>query len=97
MAVGKDLLSSITGNTDKACLVVHDVRTQATAIELEWNSAGNFGQLGGSIGPATQRQSEHQNTLANTMKALQGNSDLASAVSGQAGQDKTFFAQFFLL
>ena len=94
MSVGKDLLSSVTGNTDKACLVVHDVRAQATAIELKWNSAGNFGQLGGSIGPATQRQSEHQNTLANTMKALQGNSDLASAVSGQAGQDKTFFVQF---
>lgn len=94
MSIGSDLLSSVTGNTDKACLVVHDVREQAKQIELEWNNAGNYGQLGGSIGPATQRQNEYQNTLAKTMQALQGDTNLASTMSSKTGQDKTFFVQF---
>ena len=34
MSIGSDLLSSVTGATDKACIVVHDVRSQGTACLL---------------------------------------------------------------
>ena len=96
MSIGSDLLSSVTGATDKACIVVHDVRSQGTAVELEieQNRSSWYGVAGGLIGPATQQESFHQSVLNHTKDALQGNESLAAAMSGSAGQDKTFFVQF---
>ncbi|MCI7125169.1 MAG: hypothetical protein MR935_03045 [Agathobaculum sp.] len=105
MSIGGQLLSSVTGNTSKACLVVHDVRAQGTELEntLEdtvsafSNISGGFGQAGGQIGPMTQRAAQlHQSVqmLKRTQSALRGEADYAAAVSGGTGADKIFFVQF---
>ncbi len=93
MSMGSDLFSSITGNTDKACLVVHDVREQAAALENQL-SATFGGHIGTQIGAATKTQSVLQDKLKKTMKMLQNDPEQAANVSALSGHDKTFFVQF---
>lgn len=92
MSIGSDLLSSVTGATDKACIVVHDVRSQGTQVERELalNGGDGDGVTGGNSGPGSMQQQ----ILTRTKDLLQGDASYAAAVSGGAGQDKTFFVQF---
>ena len=45
MAIGSELVSSLTGLTDKACLVVHDVRANGEALELKQQQLGKLSSL----------------------------------------------------
>lgn len=81
--MGKDLLSSLTGNTDKACLVIHDVRAKSGNLEPELGAGSALGE--GLSKFADQRQK--------TQDAL---NQVGSTVTGGSTQadDKIFFVQF---
>lgn len=88
MAIGSDLLSSLTGNTAKACLVVHDMRAKGKALELEQQRLG-------ALGVRTAEQTAQLANVTNTLNALQqGVKTAQTAALAGASADKTFFVQF---
>lgn len=87
MAIQNDLLSSLTGNTAKACLVVHDVRAKAKALELQQQKLG-------VLGVRNALQTEQLSRVTNTLNALQNGAASAQQMAGAMNTDKTFFVQF---
>ena len=87
MAIGSDLVSSLTGLTDKACLVVHDVRANGEALELKQQQLGKLS----SLSALQQKQSEF---ISHTLSKLENSSDFAANRAGAMGTDKVFYVQF---
>lgn len=87
MSIGSDLLSSVTGKTDKACLVVHDVRENGQAMDKEINQLQ-------SLGVMTEQQQSDFDILKRTRDAMSGQAEYAQQVAQMGGTDKTFFVQF---
>lgn len=87
MSIGKDLLSSIAGRTDKACLIVHDVRQKAQALKNDMSQLRSSGVM-------TKVQSEEYLQMKKTRSVLANGAEAAQEVAASMGTDKTFFVQF---
>lgn len=87
MGLGGDLLSSLTGNTAKACLVVHDVRAKAKALQLQQQQLSALGSL-------NPLQSAQLGMITGTLQALQTGTRAAMNMAAADNTDKNFFVQF---
>lgn len=87
MAIGSDLVSSLTGLTDKACLVVHDVREKAKNLELEINQFKNLSSL-------SEAQQQRLSSLKDTQSRLAGSVEYAAGEAASMGTDKILYVQF---
>lgn len=83
--IGKDFVNSAVGRTDKACLVVHDVRAKSSSLEPDLGAASG---LGGGLSNTASKADQ----LAQTSDALNGGS--AASVLPTQSDDKILFVQF---
>lgn len=87
MAIGSDLVSSLTGLTDKACLVVHDVRANGKSLKLKQQKLSSLP----SLSALQQKQSSF---MSHVLSKLENSSDFAADRAGAMGTDKIFYVQF---
>ena len=87
MGIGSDLVSSMTGLTDKACLVVHDVREKGKALELEKKQLNSLSSL-------DEVQKQRLGSLSDTLSKLTGTMEYAAGEAASMGTDKIFYVQF---
>ncbi len=85
-SLGGDVLTNLTGNIDKACIIVHDVKEAAKKLELEQVPDSKLGSVIGNVANSTDGIAQMaQEALSEA---------LVEKLAVTPSEDKIFYVQF---